>query len=90
SQLEASNYQIFPNPVSTGTITLQGDFDLAHNAQISIVDLLGRTFPINNEVAFSNERQSIQLEVSHLPTGFYYLQIQPGLNNGITLPFIKQ
>lgn len=80
--------RLFPNPTS-GLLTVEYGIDHFGSIQLTIVNALGQTLevPQTAEVA-PFQQQQITLDVSHLPTGTYYITIV-GSEDQATEKFIK-
>lgn len=66
---------IFPNPV-TGALTIKYDIsDMEYEmSDIQIFDVMGRTVNLQSEIA--NRKSEIVIDISHLPSGVYFLNIK--------------
>lgn len=79
-------FKIYPNPVTNYILSIQFDANLAKDASLRIVDMLGKVMHQEQLKSFTNHHQ---IDVSKYSKGMYYLQI--GENETIsTVPFLKQ
>jgi endonuclease I len=79
-------FKIFPNPVSNGRLNLQFDSNLINDAQVRIVDMLGK---VMHQEILPQYSKTHQIDVNMLSKGIYYLQIGDN-SNFSTIPFMKQ
>ena len=77
-------FKLSPNP-TTGLLNLQFEYQIEGTFEFVIFDELGRELPISNQIY--NERE-IQLDVSHLPKGLYFLLLKNDAENQIPRKFI--
>ena len=83
-QIDDNNYLIlFPNP-SNNSIGIKNNFNTKMSA-LRVIDCLGRTKLIKVDMYTS----FLDLDISRLPKGTYFLQAVTGLNKVLTKRFIK-
>lgn len=70
-QVEASAIKIFPNPTND-LVTVELN-QLQHYNQIALFDLNGKEVL---KTVLPEKQQLITLDLNHVPTGIYFLQIQ--------------
>ncbi|UII19965.1 glycosyl hydrolase [Fulvivirga ligni] len=81
SEKEFSKLTLFPNPVRN-ELNISG---LESNANITVFDLSGKVMMQKN--ATHNNQETSTLNVSHLKSGVYFIQIE---NNNSRMKFIKE
>jgi uncharacterized protein (DUF1501 family) len=70
--LPVASGRLYPNP-ATGEVVLEADFLNGSPQQVRLVDMQGRTTPIN---AGRPEMGVVRFSVANLPTGTYVLQVE--------------
>ena len=80
-----SGYSIYPNPVtSIATVS----FDLKGKCSINVTDISGR--PVLTKTVVGTGKSMVQLDVSKLSSGLYFVTINNDKNEKKTLPLNKQ
>ncbi len=85
NQTNAFTYTIFPNPASELLNVDLKSTTMLDNASLSIVDMTGRAVLMKNLTKLM-ENQTIQVDISGLKSGVYFVQIN---GKGIQLPTKK-
>ncbi len=87
SELQTMNFHLFPNPVEGDLINIQMENVELGTMYYNIVNIEGRI--IDKGRIFSPDKK-IQIKLNNtMNVGYYYLQINPTNQTGLTLPFIK-
>ncbi|MCB0638235.1 MAG: T9SS type A sorting domain-containing protein [Lewinella sp.] len=72
---QAVQWRVFPNPVQAGLVHIQLNTGQTGPAELSLFDALGR--PVLRQIAtLVNDQADINLDVGHLPAGWYTLRWQ--------------
>ena len=79
---------IYPNP-ATNQITMGFELAETKNTSIEIKNILGQTVKTINGSAFLKGTNKIEIDVSDLTSGLYFVQLQSG-NKLVNKKFIKQ
>ncbi|WP_297098722.1 T9SS type A sorting domain-containing protein [uncultured Draconibacterium sp.] len=72
SDLQLNSFTMYPNPASD-KVTLEFD-DLNNNVLVRMIDISGKT----RSVSQTNIGNRTELDISHLPQGLYFVQLQDG------------
>jgi hypothetical protein len=77
---QLSLFQNFPNPFNP-TTTISFNLDKSESVNMSIFDLNGtEVYGVINNQFYSAGQHSINIDVSELPSGLYFYQLQSGKN----------
>ena len=71
----AINLTVFPNPFQN-TVHLKGEFPFGEKYQLKILDIMGKTINTIEDFSMSDE-----IDLSDVPSGVYFLQIENGENS---------
>lgn len=76
-EIPNDNYVIYPNPASTNTITIDVHSHLKKNNKLTVSDITGKYW-VSNEINFE---EKVQIDVSQLLNGLYFVNIDNGESN---------
>ncbi len=82
-----SKVHIFPNP-TTGIVNFGFEANANFDAKISVARADGKTVLVHNQ-SVTKGSQSLQVDLTNLPTGLYFLQVTTG-NEVISKKIVKQ
>ncbi|MEL6392110.1 MAG: T9SS type A sorting domain-containing protein, partial [Bacteroidota bacterium] len=74
-------FVVFPNPVSGSQLQLKIETGQSNLITIGIFDMMGRQISQKRQV-FIGENQPISLDIGHMQTGNYIIQIDDGHRRG--------
>lgn len=89
-QVETINTQLFPNPVTSSTLNIEGKFNDYENIVFTLFDASGRAYLLSTDRVNRVESNLIQVNVGHLIPGLYQLEMNMNNKQKTTLQFIKQ
>lgn len=75
SQIGKEIFKIYPNPAQS-QITLEFNFTKTQNTLIEIKNILGQTVKTIDNRAFTIGKNKIEIDVSELSKGLYFIQLQ--------------
>lgn len=73
--VESSTLNVYPNPAKDYCELRIGDFGLKRNAELRIIDLVGRTA---YKSVIENLQPTIRIDVSQLNAGVYFIELNAG------------
>ena len=76
------DFTLFPNPAHNGQVQISYESDINTKLNLTIYDLHGRTLR-QQEVCFCLSADSLELDLSNLPQGTYFVQLQDGERVGV-------
>lgn len=82
------DFTMYPNPVNAGLVMNLNDLDENSDITVSILSVDGKQVA-NNFFGNSDKSRMLNLNVSELAAGYYFVRIENGSNNKV-LPLIKE
>ena len=85
-----ANINLYPNPVYANDVTIEIDTETRGNAQLILIDALGRTISTEN-IELTNDITMHKLSTNQLTAGVYFVQLhtQKWRTNGMKLVVVK-